>query len=132
MRGSYTLSKAKDDAGNAFFFSPQDAARPQDEWGRADNDQRHRVVFSGVVDVPRGGRGWRRLASGMQLGWVWSYASALPFNVLTGTGYLPIDAAECPVSAVDDYNDYILDVVSNAVTGIGCKQEPVDHLWSVP
>jgi hypothetical protein len=85
VRGSYTLSKAMDDAGNAFFFSPQDAARPQDEWGRADNDQRHRVVLSGVVDVPRGGAGWRRLASGLQLGWVWSYASALPFNVLTGT-----------------------------------------------
>jgi hypothetical protein len=85
VRGSYTLSKAVDDAGNASFFSPQDASRPQDEWGRADNDQRHRVVLSGVVDVPRAGNGWRRLASGLQLGWVWSYASALPFNVLTGT-----------------------------------------------
>ena len=53
-------------------------------------------------------------------------------NVLTGLGYLPSEAAECPVSNVDDFNDYILDVVSNSVTGIGCKQEPVTHLWTVP
>ena len=53
-------------------------------------------------------------------------------NVLTGAGYLPGDAAECPVSPIDDFNDYTLDVVSNSVTGIACKQAPVDHLWAVP
>ncbi len=53
-------------------------------------------------------------------------------NVLTGAGYLPIDGAECPLSTVDDFNDYTLDIVSNAVTGIACKQEPADHLWAVP
>lgn len=86
-RASYTLSTAEDDAGNAFFFSPQDSAHPAAEWGRADNDQRHRLVLSGVVDVPfaAGGRGWRRALGGTQLGWVFSYASALPFNILTGT-----------------------------------------------
>jgi prepilin-type N-terminal cleavage/methylation domain-containing protein len=53
-------------------------------------------------------------------------------NVLTGGGYLPTDAAECPLSAVDDFNDYTLDVVSNAVTNIACKQEPLGHHWAVP
>ena len=53
-------------------------------------------------------------------------------NVLTGAGYLPSDAAECPLSTVDDFNDYSLDVVSNSVTGITCKQEPAEHLWAVP
>ena len=53
-------------------------------------------------------------------------------NVLTGAGYLPTDAAECPLSTVDDFNDYTLEVTSNAVTDIRCKQEPADHLWEVP
>jgi hypothetical protein len=84
-RASYTLSRARDDAGNAFFFSPQDSADLRAEWGRSDNDQRHRLVLSGVVDVPTAaGTGWRRLGRGLQLGWVFSYTSALPFNILTG------------------------------------------------
>jgi hypothetical protein len=83
-RASYTLSRAMDDAGNAFFFSPQDSADVRAEWGPSDNDQRHRLVVSGVMDVPPAA-GWPRLLSGLQLGWVWSYSSALPFNVLTGT-----------------------------------------------
>ena len=84
-RASYTLSRARDDAGNAFFFSPQDGADLRAEWGRSDNDQRHRLVLSGTVDVPpAGAAGWRRLGRGLQLGWVFSYASALPFNILTG------------------------------------------------
>ncbi len=83
-RASYTLSRARDDAGNAFFFFPQDSANPRGEWGRSDNDQRHRLVLSGVVDVPAVAAGWRRALSALQLGWVFSYASALPFNVLAG------------------------------------------------
>jgi prepilin-type N-terminal cleavage/methylation domain-containing protein len=53
-------------------------------------------------------------------------------NVLTGSGYLPSEEAECPASNVDDFNDYTLDVVANSVTEIGCTQEPVAHLWTVP
>jgi hypothetical protein len=37
------------------------------------------------LDVPtNAAAGWRRLGRGLQLGWVFSYASALPFNILTG------------------------------------------------
>jgi hypothetical protein len=75
LRVSYTLSKAMDDAGNAFFSSPQDNANVHDDWGRSDNDQRHRVVLSGNVEV------WRLFT----LAGVLAYSSAPPFNVQTGT-----------------------------------------------
>jgi hypothetical protein len=78
-RVSYTLSDARDDAGNAFFFSPQDSADIAGEWGPADNDQRHRLVVSGSL---QGGEG--RLRQGWTLSGVFSYGSALPFNVVTG------------------------------------------------
>jgi len=79
---SYTLSTAKDDAGNAFFFTPQYNADLAAEWGRSDNDQRHRLVVSATLDGPVRGpvllRGWT-------LAGVFSYGSELPFNVLAGT-----------------------------------------------
>jgi hypothetical protein len=43
--------------------------------GPSDNDERHRLVVSGTI-----ARGLR----GFQLGWVYSYASAAPFNIVTG------------------------------------------------
>jgi hypothetical protein len=73
-RLSYTLADARDDAGNAFFFTPQDNFDIAAEWGPADNDQRHRVVASGWVQ-----------AAGFRLSGIFSYGSAIPFNVLTGT-----------------------------------------------
>ena len=80
-RVSYTLSRASDDAGNAFFFTPQDNADLAAEWGPSDNDQRHRLVVSATLDGPDRGpaalRGWT-------LGGVFSCGSALPFNVLFG------------------------------------------------
>jgi hypothetical protein len=83
-RVSYTLSEATDDAGNAFFFSPQDSTSIAGEWGPADNDQRHRLVVSGSLQGPPDGGGWRRFARGWTLSGVFSYGSALPFNVVTG------------------------------------------------
>lgn len=72
-RLSYTLADARDDAGNAFFFTPQDGRNLRDEWGPSDNDQRHRLVASG----------WAMLA-GFRLSGIFTYGSALPFNVVTG------------------------------------------------
>jgi hypothetical protein len=85
-RLSYTWSKAYDDAGNAFFFSPQDNSDIHGEWGPADNDQRHRLVVSGTAEVPRaaGAGALRRLAGGLRFAGLLSYGSALPFNVTTG------------------------------------------------
>jgi hypothetical protein len=73
LRGSYTLSRALDDAGNAFFSSPQDNNDVRADWGPSDNDQRHRVSLSGLSSV----HGW-------MFSWVYAYASAAPFNVQTG------------------------------------------------
>jgi carboxypeptidase family protein/TonB-dependent receptor-like protein len=81
-RVSYTVSSAKDDAGNAFFFTPQDNADLAAEWGPSDNYQRHRLVVSATLDAPTRGH---VLARGWKLGGVFSYGSALPFNVLAGT-----------------------------------------------
>ena len=87
-RVSYTLSKAIDDVGNAFFFSPQDNFNLRDERGLADNDQRHRLAVSGSFDAPAAGGGDRALSralSGFQLSYIFQYGSRLPFNVVTGT-----------------------------------------------
>ncbi len=73
LRGSYTLSQAFDDAGNAFFSSPQDNNDVRADWGPSDNDQRHRVSASGLTNL-----------AGWMFSWVYGYASAAPFNVQTG------------------------------------------------
>jgi hypothetical protein len=86
-RVSYTLSKAIDDAGNAFFFSPQDNSDLRDERGLADNDQRHRLAVSGSFEAPDAGRNdraLRRAVSGFVLSYIFQYGSRLPFNVVTG------------------------------------------------
>jgi hypothetical protein len=75
IRVSYTLSNAQDDAGNAFFQSPQTQTDVLADKGPSDNDQRHHLVVSG--DVERG-------LAGFQLGWVYTYGSSLPFNIVTG------------------------------------------------
>jgi hypothetical protein len=74
LRAAYTFSKAMDDAGNAFFSSPQDNSDVHADWGRSDNDQRHRLTISGTTAAVAGFR-----AAG-----VFSYGSAPPFNVQTG------------------------------------------------
>jgi hypothetical protein len=73
-RASYTLSKALDDAGNAFFSSPQNNFDVADDYGRSDNDQRHRLVLSGSAAVR-----WGFLAS-----YLFAATSAPPFNIQTG------------------------------------------------
>ena len=86
LRASYTLSKAIDDAGNFFFSSPQNNFDLRDDRGLSDNDQRHRLTLSGTLDAPRAqtGSALRRALGGFQLGYIFTYASRLPFNVLTG------------------------------------------------
>ncbi len=43
-RVSYTLSKSMNNVGEAFFSSPIDPTDLSKDWGRSDNDQRHRLV----------------------------------------------------------------------------------------
>lgn len=87
LRVSYTYSKTLDDAGNFFFFTPQDNFNLRGEKGLSDNDQRHRLVLSGTLTSKPAGAAanWARKAiAGFQLSYIFSYASALPFNILTG------------------------------------------------
>ncbi|MDT7603534.1 MAG: hypothetical protein QOF61_1531, partial [Acidobacteriota bacterium] len=87
LRASYTLSKTIDDSGNFFFSTPQDNFNLRDERGLSDNDQRHRLTLSGTLEAPAGKQGdrLRRALEGFQFSYIFSYASRLPFNVLTGT-----------------------------------------------
>lgn len=87
VRLSYTLSKAIDDAGNFFFSSPQNNFNVRDDRGLSDNDQRHRLVVSGTLEAPQEGKasGFARVLQGFQFGYIFTYASRLPFNVLLGS-----------------------------------------------
>jgi hypothetical protein len=87
VRLSYTLSKTIDDASNFFFSSVQNNFNIRDDRGLSDNDQRHRLVLSGSFEAPRQGNGnaLKRALRGFQLGYIFTYASRLPFNVLLGT-----------------------------------------------
>ena len=86
LRLSYTLSKTIDNAGNFFFSTPQNNFNLQDDRGLSDNDQRHRLVVSGSFQAPQSGNveGLQRALRGFQLGYIFTYASRLPFNILVG------------------------------------------------
>jgi outer membrane receptor protein involved in Fe transport len=71
FRLSYTLSKGLDTSGNFFFSQPQDASNIAAERGRSDNDQRHRLTFSGTVNAP----------AALVFSYIYTYTSGLPFNV---------------------------------------------------
>jgi hypothetical protein len=87
LRVSYNLSKGFDTVGNFFFSSPQDNSNLRAEKALSDNDQRHRVTFNGTLFSPQGpAQNWlERLRNGWSFSYLFSYGSALPFNVLAGS-----------------------------------------------
>ena len=60
--------------GETFFSSPIDPFDLSKDWGRSDDDQRHRLVVNGAVELP-----YRFHLSGALQAY-----SALPFNILSG------------------------------------------------
>jgi hypothetical protein len=84
---SYTFSKALDNVGESFFSSPTNNFNIWDDYGRSDDDQRHRFVFDGTIHSPMGAANSRleRLSHGFQLGTMIQYYSALPFNITAGS-----------------------------------------------
>jgi hypothetical protein len=90
IRVAYTLSKSMNDVGEAFFSAPTDAGDVMKDWGRSDNDQRHRLVISASVSSPTrpGTTIWERLSHGFQASTMLQYYSALPFNVVSGVNSL--------------------------------------------
>jgi hypothetical protein len=87
FRLSYTLSKTLDNSGNFFFSTVQNNFNINDDRGRSDNDQTHRLVLSGSFEAPRTSNAdfTHKLLNGLQLGYIFTYASRLPFNVLLGS-----------------------------------------------
>jgi hypothetical protein len=85
-RVSYTLSKSMNDVGENFFSSPIDPFDLSKDWGRSDDDQRHRLVVSGAVQssTEPGVTTWEWLTHGLQLSGMLQSYSALPFNITSG------------------------------------------------
>lgn len=85
-RISYTLSISMNNVGEAFFSSPIDPFDLSKDWGRSDDDQRHRLVVNGVVSssTERATTTWERISHGFQLSGVLQAYSALPFNITSG------------------------------------------------
>ncbi len=85
-RISYTYSKSLDNVGEFFFSSPINNYNIWQDYGRSDDDQRHRVVFDGTIHSSMGPAktAWRRISHGFQLSGVLQYYSALPFNITSG------------------------------------------------
>ena len=85
-RVSYTLSKAMNDVGEFFFSSPIDPFDLSKDWGRSDNDQRHRLVVNGTLhtrmDAPRSTL--EHLVNGFQVSGMLQAYSALPLNITSG------------------------------------------------
>jgi hypothetical protein len=85
-RVSYTYSKSMNNVGEAFFSSPVDPTDISKDWGRSDDDQRHRLVVNGSVNSPMGqaASAWQKLGYGFQLSSMLQYYSPLPFNITSG------------------------------------------------
>ena len=72
-RVSYTFSKAMNNVGEFFFSSPIDPTDINKDWGRADNDQRHKLVLNASAQK-----------HGLQIGSMVQAYSAPPFNITSG------------------------------------------------
>jgi outer membrane receptor protein involved in Fe transport len=90
LRWTYTLSKSMNDIGEAFFSAPIDPTDIMRDWGRSDDDQRHRLVINGTVNTPMtpATTAWERISHGFQISSMLQYYSALPFNITSGVANL--------------------------------------------
>lgn len=99
FRVSYTFSKALDDVGEFFFSSPINNFNIHQDWGRSDDDQRHRVVFDATVhsSMRASKTAWQHFSHGFQLSGILSYYSALPFNIVSGANTIQTTSGRpCP------------------------------------
>jgi hypothetical protein len=85
-RVTYTLSKSMNNVGEAFFSSPVDPTDIMRDWGRSDDDQRHRLVINGTVNTSMAAAttAWERISHGFQVSSFLQYYSSLPFNITSG------------------------------------------------
>jgi hypothetical protein len=85
-RVSYTWSKSMNNVGEFFFSSPIDPFDLSKDWGRSDDDQRHRLVIHGVVQTSMepATTALEYLTHGFQVSGMLQAYSALPFNISSG------------------------------------------------
>ena len=90
VRVSYTLSKSMNDLGEAFFSSPIDPTDIKRDWGRSDDDQRHRLVIDGTINTSMAPATtlWQHVSHGFQASGMVQYYSSLPFNIVSGVANL--------------------------------------------
>jgi outer membrane receptor protein involved in Fe transport len=82
---SYTLSKAKDNTSSDDGFNAQDHLNPDDNYGLADTDQRHRVVTSFVWELPSPDEGAAKaVLGGWQFNGIVTLSSGTPFTISSG------------------------------------------------
>jgi hypothetical protein len=86
LRVTYTISRSMNDVGEAFFSSPIDPTDIARDWGRSDDDQRHRLVINGSINTSMApaATAWERISHGFQASGMLQYYSALPFNITSG------------------------------------------------
>jgi hypothetical protein len=94
-RVSYTYSKAMNNVGENFFSGPIDAFDINKDWGRSDDDQRHRLTVNGAINSPSGPAPTLadKLTHDFQFSWMVQAYSALPFNITTGANTVQGTAA---------------------------------------
>jgi len=85
-RVSYTLSKAMDNVGEFFFSSPIDPFDLSKDWGRSDDDQRHRLVLNAAINSPTtpATTVWQHLTHDFEVSGLLRAYSALPLNITSG------------------------------------------------
>ena len=85
-RVSYTYSKSMNNVGENFFSGPIDPFDLSKDWGRSDDDQRHRLVLNGAVNTSMepASTAWQLLTHGFQLSTLLQSYSTLPFNITSG------------------------------------------------
>ncbi len=85
-RISYTYSKSLNNMGEFFFSGPSDNFNIWQDYGRSDDDQRHRVVFDGAIhsSMDPANTAWKRISHGFQLSGMLQYYSPLPLNITSG------------------------------------------------
>ena len=85
-RVSYTLSKGENNVGEFFFSSPIDPFDLEKDWGRSDDDQRHRLVVHAAVNTSTapGTTLWTHLATASSSAARCSTTRHLPLNITSG------------------------------------------------
>jgi hypothetical protein len=123
VRVAYTLSKSMNNLGEAFFSQPTDPGNVMKDWGRSDNDQRHRLVVSASVNSPTtpGTTLWEHISHGFLASAMVQYYSSLPFNIVSGVNSLQATAgrpfADGTVSAANFDVRTVEFIPRNAGTG---------------